>query len=207
MRFSHIVPLALLLAGCGQAPPTPRSSTEVSKQTAAPVKILQFYAGSLQVARGESVKLCYGVENAASVRLEPPVEQLKPGYNRCIDVAPARTTTYRLVVEGVNGGTLSQSVTVEVTAASRAPAVVAESPKLFTLIFASATEVAPGQLATLCYGAPEAASVAVEPAVQELKPSKRFCFTLTPTQTTTYVLGAVSKTGSRETERLTIKVR
>ncbi|MCL5742680.1 MAG: hypothetical protein M1541_01945 [Acidobacteria bacterium] len=207
MRFSHIVPLALLLAGCGQAPPTPRSRTEVPKKTAAPVKILQFYAGSLQVGRGEPVKLCYGVENAASVHIEPPVEQLKPGYNRCIDVMPERTTTYRLVVEGVDGGTLSQSVTVEVVAASRAPTVVAESPKLFTLIFSSATEVAPGQPATLCYGAPQAASVTVEPAVQELKPSKRFCFTVTPSQTTTYVLTAASKDGRKETERLTIKVR
>ncbi len=153
------------------------------------------------------MKLCYGVENAASVRIEPLVEQLKPGYNRCIDVTPARTTTYRLVAEGVNGGTLSESVTVEVTAASRTPAVVAESPKLFTLIFSSATEVAAGQPATLCYGAPQAVSVTVEPAVQELKPSKRFCFTVTPTQTTTYVLTAESKTGRRETERLTIKVR
>ena len=153
------------------------------------------------------MKLCYGVENAASVRIEPPVEQLKPGYNRCIDVTPARTTTYRLVVEGVNGGTLSESVTVEVTAASQTPAVVAETSKLFTMIFTSATDVAPGSPATLCYGAPEVASVTVEPAVQELKPSKRFCFTVTPSQTTTYVLTAVSKTGSRETERLTIKVR
>lgn len=207
MRFSHIVPLALLLVGCGQAPPKPRSSTEVPKQTAAPVKILHFYAGSLQVGRGESVKLCYGLENAASVRIEPPVEQLKPGYNRCIDVTPARTTSYRLVAEGVDGGTLSESVTVQVVAASRTPAVVAEAPKLFTLIFASATEVGPGQPATLCYGAPEASIVTVEPAVQELKPVKRFCFTVTPTQTTTYVLKAESNSGRRETERLTIKVR
>ena len=207
MRLCHIVPLVLLLAGCGQAPPTPRSSKEAPKETLAQVKILQFYAGSLQVARGDSVKLCYGVEDAASVRIEPLVEQIKPGYNRCIDVTPARTTTYRLVAEGVNGGTLSESVTVEVVAASQTPAVVADSPKLFTLVFASATEVSSGQPATLCYGAPEASSVTVEPAVQELKPAKRFCFTVTPTQTTTYTLTAESRSGRREAERLTIKVR
>ena len=207
MRLCHVVPLALLLAGCGQAPPTPRSSKEVPKETPAQVKILQFYAGSLQVARGDSVKLCYGVEDAASVRIEPLVEQLKPGYNRCIDVTPQRTTTYRLVAQGVNSGTLSESVTVEVVAASQTPEVVAGSSKLFTMIFASTTEVSSGHPATLCYGAPEASSVTVEPAVQELKPAKRFCFTVAPSQTTTYVLAAVSKTGRRDTERLTIKVR
>lgn len=208
MRVSHIVPLALLLAGCGQRPPTPTRSAEAPKKAAAPVKLLQFYAGSLQVGRGESVKLCYGVENAASVRIEPPVEQLKPGYNRCIDVTPQRTTTYRLVVEGADGGTLSESVTVKVTAASQPPpAVVGDSAKLFTLTFSSATEVAPGQPATLCYGAPEASRVTVEPAVQELKPAKRFCFTVTPAQTTTYVLTAQSKSGRVDTERLTITVR
>ena len=207
MRVIHVVPLALLLAGCGQAPPTPRSNTEVSKPAAAPVKILRFYAGSSQVGRGESLKLCYGVENAASVRIEPPVEQLKPGYNRCIDVTPERTTTYRLVAQGLDGGTISEAVTVEVVAASQAPAVVAESARLFTMVFASAAETSSGQPATLCYGAPQAASVTVEPAVQELKPAKRFCFMVAPTQTTTYVLTAVSRTGRKETERLTIKVR
>jgi hypothetical protein len=207
LGLCHIVPMALLLAGCGQAPPTPRSSTEVPKQTAGPVKILEFYAGSSEVGRGESVKLCYGVENAASVRIEPLAEQLKPGYHRCIDPVPQRTTTYRLIVEGVNGGTLSESVTVNVTAASQTPAVVADASKLFTMIFASATEVSSGQPATLCYGAPEASSVTVEPPVQELKPSKKFCFTVSPARTTTYVLTAESKGGRREAERLTIKVR
>jgi hypothetical protein len=207
MRVCHVVPLVLLLAGCGQAPPTPRSNTEVSKTAAAPVKILRFYAGSSQVGRGESLKLCYGVENAGSVRIEPPVEQLKPRYNRCIDVTPERTTTYRLVAEGLDGGTASESVTVEVVAASQARPAVAESTRLFTTIFMSAAEVKSGQSATLCYGAPEAASVSIEPAVQELKPGNRFCFMVTPSQTTTYVLTAQSKDGRRETERLTVKVR
>lgn len=207
MRLCYLIPLALLLAGCGQAPPAPTRSTEVRKDTAAPVKILQFYAGSAQVGRGQSLKLCYGVENAAAVRIEPLAGQVKPGYRRCIDVTPQRTTTYRLVVEGINGGTLSESVTVEVVAVSQTPAVVAEATKLFTLIFSSATEVSPGQAATLCYGAPEASSVTVDPAVQELKPAKRLCFTVTPAQTTTYTLTAQSQNGRRETERLTIKVR
>jgi hypothetical protein len=207
MRHSELVCVALLLAGCGQSPPLPRQSGEASKRTAAPVKILHFYAASLQVPKGEPVTLCYGVENAASVRIEPPVQDLKPGYNRCFQATPERTTTYRLVAEGAAGGPVDKSVTVEVKAASRASAPFAGTRSVLTAVFCSATEILPGQSATICYSAPQAVRVSIDPAVQALKPAARFCFMVKPSQTTTYTLTARDQEGRTDTQRLTIKVQ
>jgi hypothetical protein len=207
MRHSELVCVALLLAGCGQSPTPPRQGAEASKQAAAPVKILHFYAGSAQVPKGEPVTLWYGVENATSVRVEPPVQDLKPGYNRSFQATPERTTTYRLVAEGAAGGPVDKSVTVEVTAAAGAPVSSLASRALFTSVFCSATGILSGQSATICYGAPRALSVSIDPAVQPLKPAARFCFEVKPSQTTTYTLTARGPDGRAETQRLIIKVQ
>jgi hypothetical protein len=78
---------------------------------------------------------------------------------------------------------------------------------LFTMIFASAPEISPGDSVTLCYGAPEAGSIRIDPPVQELKPSERFCFQVKPERTTIYTFTATTKTGNTETAALSIKVR
>lgn len=79
------------------------------------VKILQFYASQPQVKRGERVLICYGVLNASTVRIEPPVEELKPALSRCFETSPARTTTYTLLAEGKDGSRAKASFTLRVT--------------------------------------------------------------------------------------------
>ena len=150
--------------------------------------------------------LCYGVENAVSVRLEPPVEQLEPRYNRCFQVTPLHTTTYRLVAEG-NGTVVSETVTVQVRAAPQPAVTPEEVPSLITLFLASATETSAGRPVTLCYGAPEAASVSLSPAVRDLAPTDRTCFSVSPAQTTTYTLTARAPGGPESSESLTVQVR
>ncbi len=56
------------------------------------LKILDFYASPATVRRGQSATICYGVNAAASVRLDPPVEQLHPAFSHCFQVAPSRDT-------------------------------------------------------------------------------------------------------------------
>ncbi|MCC7176101.1 MAG: hypothetical protein IT159_12980 [Bryobacterales bacterium] len=197
----------LILTGCSpEAPPRAEEAPPPAARSEA-VRITHFYAGSKEIAGNQSVGLCYGVENAKRVRLEPPVEQLTPGYNRCFYLTPARTTTYRLVAEGFEGSTASESVTVKVRPAAAAPAPPETYPGLFTMTFASTPEVSPGEAATLCYGAPEAAQVTVDPPVQQLKPAGRFCFEVKPERTTTYRFSAMGKNGAMETATLTVKVR
>ena len=206
MRRVEAILLALCLAGC-QAPQPARQPPQPVKPKAAPVKILHFYAASYQVMKGERTTLCYGVENAKSVRIEPPVEQLKPGYNRCFQVTPQHSVSYRLVAEGSEGSTSSQSVKIEVQPVPQITAAPAALQRLITMIFASAPETSAGEPVTLCYGAPDAASITVEPAVQELKPAARFCFAVAPDRTTTYTLTGHAKDGHIETAELTVKVR
>ena len=78
------------------------------------VRILTFYATPGVVPEGDRTLLCYGVENASSVRIEPPVEDLHPALSRCFWVKPERTTTYRLRAESADGTKASLSLTVRV---------------------------------------------------------------------------------------------
>ncbi len=58
-----------------------------------------FSADSGLLKRGDHTQLCYGVENAKTVKLDPPVASLKPTYRNCIEIAPTRTTTYTITAE------------------------------------------------------------------------------------------------------------
>ncbi len=60
--------------------------------------IQNFYATPAEIRRGETVQLCYGVANAKTVKLEPQSNPVWPSYARCVDVTPAKTTTYTLTI-------------------------------------------------------------------------------------------------------------
>jgi hypothetical protein len=113
LATKRIIPaaFAILFVGCG-SPGTPEKSTLAP--VADPVKITAFYARDGVVIEGGSTVLCYGVSNAKSVRLDPPVEKISPSLNRCIEVRPRGETRYTLTAEGSDGQTASQSVTVRV---------------------------------------------------------------------------------------------
>ena len=64
--------------------------------------------------RGETAQLCYGVVNARSVKIDPPIEQLKPSYRHCIEIAPRVTTTYTITAIGNTGTTKTLSITLPV---------------------------------------------------------------------------------------------
>jgi hypothetical protein len=76
--------------------------------------IQTFYATPGEIRRGQSVQLCYGVANAKKVTLEPQSNPVWPSYARCVDVAPAKTTTYTLSIADAAGNTKSQSLVVQV---------------------------------------------------------------------------------------------
>jgi hypothetical protein len=76
------------------------------------VRFPLFHADSAVLKPGEKAHLCYGVVNAVSVKLDPPVEPIKPTYRHCIEIAPQKTTTY--TITGVNAKGRSKSVSLEV---------------------------------------------------------------------------------------------
>jgi hypothetical protein len=78
------------------------------------VKFIAMSADSGILAPGQTAQLCYGVLNAKTVKVDPPVEQLKPSYHHCFEIAPKKTTTYTITADGGAGHTKSESLTIQV---------------------------------------------------------------------------------------------
>ena len=64
--------------------------------------------------KGTAANICYGVTGAARLRLEPPVEEVWPALNHCLQVKPSRDTEYRLTAEDSAGHSVSESFTLRV---------------------------------------------------------------------------------------------
>lgn len=82
-----------------------------------PVRILQFYASVGVVTPGEKALLCYGVENAKSVRIAPMIQGVYPAYSRCLEIVPEHTTHYTILAEGYDGTVAMKSFTLPVQGA------------------------------------------------------------------------------------------
>jgi hypothetical protein len=77
------------------------------------LKILDFYAPAV-IRRGEPATICYGVNAADRVRIDPPVEDLHPAVSHCFQVAPLKDTEYKLTAEDRAGHMATQSLTIKV---------------------------------------------------------------------------------------------
>jgi cytoskeletal protein RodZ len=75
--------------------------------------ILSFY-GPAAIRSGDSAQLCYGVSDAKSVSLDPPVARMWPSASRCFDVTPKRDTTYTLTADDGKGDKKTATVTIKV---------------------------------------------------------------------------------------------
>jgi hypothetical protein len=76
--------------------------------------IQMFFANPTTIRRGDTAQLCYGVSNAKSVTLVPQDNPVWPSVNRCVAVAPRKTTTYTLTATDAAGNAKTQSVDVRV---------------------------------------------------------------------------------------------
>jgi hypothetical protein len=99
-------------------------------------------------------------------------------------------------------------------ARGRAPATPASAPVEQTPasgvrilhFYASTGIVARGDHAIVCYGVENARAVRIAPPVEDLSPSLNRCFSVAPSQTTTYSLHASGPDGSSASESFTVKV-
>ena len=78
------------------------------------LKILGFYALPNDIQRGSTAKICYSVVDAKSVRMEPPVRSLDPALSFCFEVAPRKTTEYKLFAQDAAGHTVTATSTIQV---------------------------------------------------------------------------------------------
>jgi hypothetical protein len=91
-----------------------RDRPVVEKLATGPVKVIMLYANPGVLSAGETANLCYGVKNAASVSIEPKIEELKPSLSRCLAISPKRTTIYTLRAQDENGASDEASIEVRV---------------------------------------------------------------------------------------------
>jgi hypothetical protein len=193
-RAFFILAVACSVSCTNFSPPARSTSARAARD---PVRITQFYAAKPAIPRGEDVLLCYGVENAAAVRITPPVEQVRPALSRCFTVSPAETTTFTLVAEDANAVKISQSITVTVT------------PPLphFKDLSISSKQVAPRQLVTFCFKAVNATAVRGGPGHFLRKGSPdNDCLADHPQKTTAYHLEIEGAGGQTDAAKITVNV-
>ena len=135
-----------------------------SQRTMASVGITQFYARSGEVTAGDPNLICYGVRNATSVRIEPPVENLAPAVNRCFFVEPQQDTTYITVGRrrGRRPG-ITESFRVSVRPA----------PAAILMFTTSERQIPRGEAVTLCYGVAHATESGWNPAAGRFRWPRR----------------------------------
>lgn len=199
------VPVALLaLSGAfcgGRQPEQPRR--EAAKPSDNRVKILQFYSAAAAVEPGSKTLLCYGVENAVSVRIVPDVEPVKPALSRCLEVAPARTTQYMLTAEAPNQAPATASVTIQVSrgSAGRPPSVTGPSgPNIVSFRLGEKRD----GVTLLCYEVEGAEAVSVEPRALPRTTALRGCFGVAQNSGATYTLRAYGSNGQTARQALTL---
>ncbi|HTZ49677.1 MAG TPA: hypothetical protein VMH20_18950 [Verrucomicrobiae bacterium] len=76
--------------------------------------IRAFYIAPAEIRRGGTAQICYDVANAKTVTLDPPAGEVWPSHNRCLDVSPAKTTSYTLTITDATGKDASQTVELQV---------------------------------------------------------------------------------------------
>jgi len=186
IRLPAIAVLALAFTACKQA--------EVPR-----VKITEFRATPSFLPTGLTGKLCYGVENATTLNLDPPVEKLLPATERCIDIAPKRTTTYTLAAFGKDAGGGKEANEDKKSVEVR----VGPPPPRLSDLKASSTSIKRGAAVKVCFKVENAQSVKASPG--KLDP-KTNCLVDRPRKTTTYRITALGSDREEDTGTVTVKV-
>jgi len=102
----------------------PRSWVRPVNTPPGPVRITQFYASVGTLLVGQKALLCYGVENAKSVRISPMLSNVYPSPNHCVEIVPEHTTHYTLQAEGYDGNVATKSFTLPVQAKPVSPRIL-----------------------------------------------------------------------------------
>jgi hypothetical protein len=206
MRYISATIGSLLLVSCSN-PPAQRA--EKPAEPAQPsVKITQFYASPPHIGKGERAQVCYGVEGAAKVQLDPAVESVWPALSRCVEVRPNENVTYTLTAFDSAGHSVTARATLEVSAArARNDGSSGAGLRMIQQVTADKLQLNPGEQVTICFSVRNATSVTINPRPGVQPSAERGCATDKPAKTTTYEVLAKSQSGQTDAERVTVKVR
>jgi hypothetical protein len=199
MRSGALI-AAVLFAGCGAPPAQQKASAPAGKDD--PVKILAFYPRDAVVTEGGKTVLCYGVSNAKSVHIDPPVDGVSPALTRCVEVQPKRETLYTLTAEGSDGKTVSQSFTIHVGTDQGA------LPRISSFRIEGGQKDYTGHTVfTLSFADQNGEEISIDPPVfPPLHGAPSGQFSVRPEKTTTYTLTVKGKNGHVAKQQLTVEV-
>jgi hypothetical protein len=161
------------------------------------VKITQFYPRVWSMPDTDHNTICYGVENAKSVRLEPPIANVWPTVNRCFWAEARQDTTYKLIAEGFDGTSTSESFSIHVT----------PTPPSITFMAVSHKEIQKGDAVTVCYGVANTKTVKLQPINWPLPAIAKNCVRFYPPASLNYKLIATGAGGEVDSDRFSVKVR
>jgi hypothetical protein len=162
-----------------------------------PSKINEFYASPQQVPKGQRTLLCYGVESAVSVTLDPGNESLSPALAKCIEKVPTSDTTYTLTVKGKDGQTHTRTLAITTGIAAMK----------FLDLMVNAPQVKAGEMVSFCFKAQGAVAVSGGPGkFQKGGQPNGDCLVDQPTKTTAYEITIRGAGNQVDTERMSVKV-
>ena len=147
--------------------------------------LIHFYASPAVLTEGEQATVCYGVENARSVAIDPPVQDLTPSFNRCFSIAPTTTTTYHFTAVGEKGERATAQFTLPVKPA----------PPFIFMFTTSEKKIRRGEKFTICYGVRYAGKVRLDPVGMNLPASPKNCIMLWPAVSMKLTLTATGAEG------------
>jgi len=145
--------------------------------------VIRFRAAPATIAAGQSSTLSWATTGVTSVSISGISGNLPANGSR--SVSPTQTTTYTLTATGADGKTTVTAQVVVTISGSQVPIV-----NSFTV---SPTTVSAGGTAQLCWNVSNATSVSISPGLGSVQSTS--CTTITPSQTTTYVLTATNAAG------------
>ena len=147
--------------------------------------------------KGEKALLCYGVENATAVWMEPPRHELSAALSRCVEVWPERDTTYQFTAVGADGKPVTRELKISVG-----------SPLAKIVnVTVNALEVKAGDMVSLCYTVQNARAVEIAPIGYRGSGKAKGCATDQPRKSKTYVVRAIGAAGDKDEERVTVQVK
>jgi hypothetical protein len=186
-----------LAAGCGSS----GGQREPAKQASPPPKITLFYTAPNSVVAGEAAQLCYSVESSTKLTLDPPVERVWPALTRCIEIKPAKPTTYTLTAENAEGVKVTATTEIAIHAARAAGVKIID-------ISANPEPIQAGQGFQFCVHGQRAKSWKVS-AGDWVKPpdSGGGCVIDHPNKTTTYTVTATGASGETDSMQVIATVK
>jgi hypothetical protein len=162
-----------------------------------PARIIRYDLSPVAVKAGDSVRLCYHIEDATRANIENLNYTVKIGQNECVTFQPRRTNTYRLEARNQDGRLESRQVRV----------TVEQPPAEITDFSARSAEVEKGSDIVLHYKVSKAAKarIAYAGGAENLQKAEGD-FTHRPVRTTTYTLTAENLDGEAISRSVDVKV-